>query len=122
MLFSLGTLPSMMLGWVQADGTADVFGQAFAATATSGVILWLLTQSADYELKIRDGFLVTAAFWIVLGLYGSLPFLLTETIDVSTLTLCSNLSLALLQRAPQCSQAWMHCPNPYFFIVSYFNG
>ena len=32
MLFSLGTLPSMMLGWVQGDGTADVFGQAFAAT------------------------------------------------------------------------------------------
>lgn len=83
MLFSLGTLPSMMLGWVQADGTADVFGQAFAATATSGVVLWLFTQSADSELKIRDGFLVTAAFWIVLGLYGSLPFLLTDTIEVS---------------------------------------
>ena len=83
MLFSLGTLPSMMLGWVQADGTADVFGQAFAATATSGVALWLFTQSAESELKIRDGFLVTAAFWIVLGLYGSLPFLLSDAIDVS---------------------------------------
>ena len=32
MLFSLGTLPSMVLGWVQEDGTAEVFGQAFAAT------------------------------------------------------------------------------------------
>ena len=41
------------------------------------------TQSAESELKIRDGFLVTAAFWIVLGLYGSLPFLLSDAIDVS---------------------------------------
>ena len=83
MLFSLGTLPSMLLGWVQNDGTAAVFGQAFAATAISGVVLYLLTQRVNSELQIRDGFLVTAAFWIVLGLYGSLPFLLSDAMSVS---------------------------------------
>ena len=83
MLFSLGTLPSMLLGWVQDDGTASVFGQAFAATAISGVVLYLLTQRVNSELQIRDGFLVTAAFWIVLGLYGSLPFLLSDAMSVS---------------------------------------
>ena len=83
MLFSLGTLPSMVLGWVQEDGTAEVFGQAFAATAISGVVLSLLTQRVNTELQIRDGFLVTAAFWIVLSLYGSLPFLLSDAIEVS---------------------------------------
>lgn len=85
MLFSLGTLPSMLLGWVQNDGTASVFGQAFAATAISGVVLYLLTQRVNSELQIRDGFLVTAAFWIVLGLYGSLPFLLSDAMSVSVL-------------------------------------
>ena len=74
MLFSLGTLPSMTLGWLQEDGTATIFGQAFAATATSGVFLWLATQRVKSELQIRDGFMVTAAFWIVLGIYGALPF------------------------------------------------
>ena len=59
MLFSLGTLPSMTLGWVQNDGTASVFGQAFAATASSGVFLWLATQRVKSELQIRDGFMVT---------------------------------------------------------------
>ena len=83
MLFSLGTLPSMVLGWAQEDGTAEVFGQAFAITAISGVGLSLLTQRANSELQIRDGFFVTAAFWIVLGLYGSLPFLLSDAIEVS---------------------------------------
>ncbi|NCF33633.1 MAG: potassium transporter [Proteobacteria bacterium] len=83
MLFSLGTLPSMLLGWVQNDGTASVFGQAFAATAISGVVLYLLTQRVNSELQIRDGSLVTAAFWIVLGLYGSLPFLLSDAMSVS---------------------------------------
>ncbi len=83
MLFSLGTLPSMVLGWAQEDGTAQVFGQAFAITAISGVGLSLLTQRANSELQIRDGFFVTAAFWIVLSLYGSLPFLLSDAIEVS---------------------------------------
>ena len=83
MLFSLGTLPSLVLGWLQEDGTAEVFGQAFAATAMSGVALSLLTQRVNTELQIRDGFLVTAAFWIVLSLYGSLPFLLSDAIQVS---------------------------------------
>ena len=67
MLFSLGTLPSMTLGWVQNDGTASVFGQAFAATASSGVFLWLATQRVKSELQIRDGFMVTAdsgSFWV----------------------------------------------------------
>ena len=83
MLFSLGTLPSMVLGWAQEDGTAEVFGQAFAITAISGVGLSLLTQRANSELQIRDGFFVTTAFWIVLSLYGSLPFLLSDAIEVS---------------------------------------
>ncbi len=83
MLFSLGTLPSMTLGWVHDDGTATVFGQAFAATATSGVALWLATQRAKTELQIRDGFMVTAAFWIVLGVFGALPFLLSDAVEIS---------------------------------------
>jgi len=83
MLFSLGTLPSMALGWVQGDGTAAVFGQAFAATATSGVLLWLTTQHVKSELQIRDGFMITAAFWIVLGVYGALPFLLSDAVEIS---------------------------------------
>lgn len=85
MLFSLGTLPSMTLGWLQEDGTAAVFGQAFAATATSGVVLWLATQRVKSELQIRDGFMVTALFWIVLGIYGSLPFLLSDAVEISVL-------------------------------------
>ena len=73
----------MTLGWLQEDGTATIFGQAFAATATSGVFLWLATQRVKSELQIRDGFMVTAAFWIVLGIYGALPFLLSDAVDIS---------------------------------------
>jgi len=83
MLFSLGTLPSMSLCGGQNDGTASVFGQAFAATASSGVFLWLATQRVKSELQIRDGFMVTAAFWIVLGVYGALPFLLSDAVDIT---------------------------------------
>ena len=83
MLFSLGTLPSLFMGLSADDGTAAVFGQAFVTTAVSGVILWLSTRQTNTELQIRDGFLITAAFWIVLGGYGALPFIFSDAISVS---------------------------------------
>lgn len=39
MLFSLGTLPSLLMGLNADDGTAAIFGKAFVTTAVSGIIL-----------------------------------------------------------------------------------
>ena len=42
----------------------------------AGVILWFFNIQQRSELSVRDGFLVVALFWILLGVVGSLPFLL----------------------------------------------
>jgi hypothetical protein len=52
MLFSLGTLPSMTLGWVQNDGTASVFGQAFAATCLLG--RFLVVGDTACEIRVAN--------------------------------------------------------------------
>ena len=36
-----------------------------------------------HELRIRDGFLITSLFWTVLGLFGALPFALTEPLNLT---------------------------------------
>ena len=83
MLFSVAMLPSLALGLVADDGSASPFALAFATTVFGGMVLWLPARGARSDLRIRDGFLVTALFWIVLGLFGALPFLLSDALEMS---------------------------------------
>ena len=83
MLFSVAMLPPMAFGLVANDGSADAFAIAFATNMFSGLVLWLATRNARSDLRIRDGFLVTALFWIVLGLFGAVPFIVSEAIELS---------------------------------------
>lgn len=44
----------------------------------------LSPKSRDrYELRVRDGFIITALFWGSLSMLGSLPFILSEQLDLS---------------------------------------
>ena len=54
----------------------------FSITMIPGALLWLPLNRIRRELRIRDGFLVTALFWIVLGLFGALPFALTKSLQL----------------------------------------
>lgn len=83
MLFSCAMLPSLGLGLVAKDGSASAFSLSFALIAFAGLCLWLPTRHCKNPLQIRDGFLVTALFWTVLGVFGSLPFLLSASLNMS---------------------------------------
>ena len=81
-LFSLTMLPPLLTGIIADDDTVTGFTYALGITSLSGLVLWLPVRRIRRDLRIRDGFLVTALFWIVLGLFGSLPFALTESLNV----------------------------------------
>jgi trk system potassium uptake protein TrkH len=49
----------------------------FALTATSGLLLWLLTRRYQRELQARDGFLLVNLVWIVLPAFAALPLMYT---------------------------------------------
>lgn len=83
MLFSLTLLPPIFVSLYYKDGAYLSFGIAFAISFTTGLVAWLPVYSAREELRTRDGFLVTALFWLVLGTFGSLPFMLNEATDLS---------------------------------------
>lgn len=81
-LFSSTLLIPLTVAVVGDDTTITGFAYAFALTLGSGLVLWLPFRSRQRELRIRDGFLVTSLFWTTLGLFGSLPLALTDSLGI----------------------------------------
>ena len=76
MLYSLTFLPSLIIALVCRDGEAVVFSGSLLLTLAAGLALWLPNIQARHELKLREGSLIVALFWGVLGGLGALPFIL----------------------------------------------
>lgn len=78
MLFSLTMLPPVAVSLGYADGHWYPFAAAFAVVAAAGLALWLPVRRQRGDLRLRDGFLVIAVFWIFLGLAGATPLLISD--------------------------------------------
>lgn len=83
MMFSLTLFAPIAVSLWYADGVYPSFLLAFAVTIISGALMWMPVAKQKAELRTRDGFLITALFWLVLGLYGALPFLLAPNPELS---------------------------------------
>ncbi|RPI42861.1 MAG: potassium transporter [Betaproteobacteria bacterium] len=83
MLFSLTMLPPAGVALGYGDGHWMPFLVAFAIVAAIGVLLWLPVRNMRADLRLRDGFLVIAVFWIFLGLAGATPLLISDVPDLS---------------------------------------
>ena len=77
-IFSVTHLPPMLLGVHDGDDTWRSFVWSFAITLVTGALIWFPNRAARGELRVRDGYLITALFWFVLGTFGAIPFLLGE--------------------------------------------
>ncbi len=77
MLFSVTMLPPVAVDLYFGDGSWPTFAWSFAAALVAGFLLWLPLRRVRSELKLRDGFLIVACFWVVLGSFGSVPLLLS---------------------------------------------
>jgi len=83
MVFSITMLPPVLVAWLYEDGLQLPFLTAFAITFAIGLTLWMIFFRSREELGVRDGFLVVTLFWTVLGVIGSLPFLLILKISLT---------------------------------------
>ncbi len=73
MLFSFTMLTPLPFAWFYGEPTWHAFLSAFALTFLAGLVAWASVMRDAKELRIREGFLVTAVFYISLGLFGALP-------------------------------------------------
>ena len=83
MLFSFTMLPPALVGVFYGDGAVIPFLIAFAILLVAGLVLWLPVKSDRKDLRLRDGFIVVAAVWVVVGLSGALPLLLADVPDMN---------------------------------------
>lgn len=78
MLFSVSMLVPAAVSLLYADGQFDLFLDAFGIVLTVGLLAWLPARRSTGDLRLRDGFLVVALFWFVIGLAGAVPFFLAD--------------------------------------------
>jgi len=83
MLFSLTHLVPLAVSILYQDGVHLLFLFSFLLTFVAGLTIWVPVYQTSGELRTRDGFLITAMFWLVLGLFGSVPFLLDDHLTLS---------------------------------------
>jgi len=83
MIFSFSMLPSVAISYAYDDGSHLAFTSGFLITLITGFIIWAPVYRVRQDLRTRDGFLITVLFWAVLGLFGSIPFMLSEYTDLS---------------------------------------
>ena len=79
MLFSSSHIPPLLIALYEGGGSSASFAWSFAITLLTGLAIWLPVRRARAELRVRDGYLITALFWIVLGVFGAIPFLLSPS-------------------------------------------
>jgi trk system potassium uptake protein TrkH len=83
MMFSITMLPPIAISLYHGDGASGAFLSSFLFTLFAGILIWLPVRNHREDLRLRDGFLVVAAFWFGLGTFGALPLLFLETPDIS---------------------------------------
>jgi len=83
MMFSFTMLPPIIVSIIFKDGAWLPFIEGFAMTLVAGMIIWLPVRKQRKDLRLRDGFLVVASFWIVLGTFGAAPLYLSDVLTLS---------------------------------------
>ncbi|MDX1455467.1 MAG: TrkH family potassium uptake protein [Gammaproteobacteria bacterium] len=84
MVFSLTMLGPLAISFLYQDGGMRPFILSFTITSLAGLALWLLNRNREGELHAREGFIIVALFWIVLGGVSSLPLHFSKAPDLST--------------------------------------
>ncbi len=82
-LFSVTMLPPIAVSIIYSESFAGIFLSAFLITLLAGLVIWLPVRQSAHELRTRDGFIVTVLFWLVLSIFGTLPFLFSDALELS---------------------------------------
>ncbi|HEU4602107.1 MAG TPA: TrkH family potassium uptake protein [Steroidobacteraceae bacterium] len=82
-LFSVTMLPPLGVALYFGEESWRAFTDAFVTLLAVGALIWLPVRHKQRELRLRDGFLVVALFWVVLGIAGAAPLLLSAHPDIS---------------------------------------
>ena len=93
MVFSASMLVPIIFATIYQENTLPMFFLAFTITMIVGFLSWLPARNMKGEIRIRDGFIITVLFWLVLSTFGALPFALSQETNLSFIdALCESIS------------------------------
>ncbi|MBT7391120.1 MAG: potassium transporter [Gammaproteobacteria bacterium] len=81
MVFSFAQVPPVLVDLIYSEGEYLTFVFSFILTVFGGLVLWWPFRTIKKSFRLREGVLIVVSFWIVLSLFGTLPFLITESIS-----------------------------------------
>ena len=82
-IFSVTMIPPALVSLYFKDGGGLAFTMAFVICLILGMSFWLPNRHIQRDLKAREGFLIVVLFWTVLGAVGAVPFLISESLNIS---------------------------------------
>jgi trk system potassium uptake protein TrkH len=83
LVFSFTMLPPVGVSLYFHDHNAAPFIDAFMVLFFTGLLIWLPVRKHKRDLRLRDGFLVVALFWVVLGVAGAAPLVVANDLRLS---------------------------------------
>lgn len=78
-LLGITMLGAAVWSWYYGDADLEGILQASGLTIAFGLPVWFFTRG-KVQLSIKDGFAVVTFTWLAIGIFGALPFLLTDAI------------------------------------------
>ena len=81
MVFSFAQVPPLVVDLIYTEGEYISFLYSFLLTVLGGLVLWWPFREVKKDFRLREGVLIVVCFWIVLSLFGTLPFLITDSIS-----------------------------------------
>jgi len=83
MMFSVTMVPPLLVSAWFDDHSWLPFAESFMMILLAGLVVWFPVRGRRKDLRLRDGFLVVASFWTVLGTAGALPLFLADVPSMS---------------------------------------
>jgi len=82
-LFSVTMILPIIVSMIYQDQHLVIFIQSLAIPLILGSLLYYPQRNNNHDLKLRDGFIIVALFWFTLSFFGALPFIFSESLNIS---------------------------------------
>lgn len=76
---AVAMLPSLGISWAEQGSDTPAFMASIAITAIAGSAL-LITKPRTIQVGYKEGFIVATLAWLILSIFGAIPFYLSGTI------------------------------------------
>ena len=83
LIYSVTLLPPMAISLINHDGVIKAFSWTWLVTVALGFLVWLPVSGKKIDIRIREGFVIVALFWVLLSLVSAIPFVLTPYPELS---------------------------------------